>query len=76
MTQLKARAKTWPEPWGSHARKLIRDAHLDLTLCQRKHMVRVVEDLRQALLATEAEMQRDAYRKMTMKRIEELGEER
>lgn len=75
MTQLKSRAKSWPEPWGSHARELIRDAHFDLAFCQHKHTGRVVEDLHQALLATELEMQRDTYRKMTMKRIEELGED-
>lgn len=56
MTQLKARARVWPEPWGSHARELIRDAHFDLALCQRRHMRCVVEDLRQALLTTEQEM--------------------
>lgn len=60
MAQLKRRAKIWPEPWGSHARELMRDAHFDLILCQRQHVASVVEDLRQALLATELEM-RGAY---------------
>lgn len=57
MSQLKTRARSWPEPWGSHARELIRDAHFDLAFCQHKHMVSVMEDLRRALLATELEMQ-------------------
>jgi len=60
MAQLKARASLWPEPWGSHARELIRDAHFDIALCQRRHMGMVMEDLRQALLATEAEMEEES----------------
>lgn len=56
IAQLKQRARGWPGEWGDHARQLIRDAHFDLMLCQRRHIANVVEDLRRALLATEREM--------------------
>lgn len=56
MSQLKFRARRWPDPHGSHARTLIRDAEDDLAFFSRRHSQKIVEDLRQSLVATEQEM--------------------
>ena len=56
MQDLKSRAMAWPFAWGEQARGLIRDAHFDLMMCQRRHLRCVVDDLRIALLSLEADM--------------------